>query len=360
MPVRFQNRKAIHKWLRKERVILLILKRKYPPKDVKRIFDSIFTSKLQAEGFVDGIRSTALSAQHTEMKHGGNGHDIFLEIDSASDEELASRYPQYLRDIESAVASIPTSSTARIPRSLAITGPHTNGSRQHVRHAAQENSTTIDSAVLSVRGQPVDPRSQLHAFMYQESPYFEHEECQIEPMISPSLSQTSTPSRKHPKLLFRSAPIHLMYRSRALHTGRFIPPVPEFGSDAFIGIALPHMQKCRKYESPFVSLAQNPRTSIRRLHTACSEGAEEKMFLAVFTYEDLERYKIEEDGSIPDYGPFLARSLELPYLPDGYRGQGEVCKRGYRLMPDVLTVPVAFFQIYIVRPCGSFRCAPSH
>lgn len=251
--------------------MLCLLKRSYDRKHIAPIWTYLFSTRLTIEGFLNGIPSTTLDAQYQEMKGGGTGYEIYTHITDATPNIIERDYGAYLQDIRRAIQDL----------SLEI------------REKTQKPSTTLRSRAVpvpvsvarepaSVNGEVTSIRPILRSFLHYPSPYFtdnqtttsvinkvrthERVETPFPPVLSISTDYYNNQSRLHPLLLFRATPIVAHFRSRRHADPAAIIEKPSpFASQEFRQEVWPHLERDRRYLSPFISLAQNPRNALRRV-----------------------------------------------------------------------------------------------
>jgi len=290
---------------------------------------------------VNGISKTALDSQYSEMKGpGAAGYEIYTHIIHATQNIIEREYGTYLHNIRRAIQDLNlnvafrTSKLAKQVKAQRLSIPR--------RQRAISIPVTVPSELTSIN-EVTSIRPVLRSFLHHPSPYFtghqtttdmtdevrthERVETPVPPVLRISTDSHGNQSRQHPILLFRATPIIANFRSRRHADPAAIIDKPfTFASQAFRKDVWPHLERNRKYPSPFISLAQNPRNALRRVETSRSEEPDREMFLAIFAFNDLQADSQTKFGA--DSGPYLVRNLftteEVSGLPDGYKGAGEV------------------------------------
>lgn len=330
----FPRAKYRHTWKERDRIVLCLLKRRYNRAQVTILWNRLCSQR------PEGLGVTALDGQYAEMKKGGTGHEIFVRIHTASQPLLAQQYQTYLTEIQDAVEHVEVNI-------------HTNsrGLNRATQSRARTRSTiargvpvaaAMAGANLKSNNLEVQLRPELRQFAFEERMYPQEEEeeetlaAQAQAPLDLRHERSPTPtspdqidttlgskaSRKHPMLLFRCAPLKLISDSREENIGQRAIRVPVFGSKDFIDRVVPHMQYCKKYPSPFVSLRQSAKITLQKLEKQRSADIDEKIFFAIYSFDDVQEYAQKLYG--PDSGPYLMTGVDLPYLPGGYNGNTEV------------------------------------
>ncbi|KAK5075965.1 hypothetical protein LTR64_008589 [Lithohypha guttulata] len=269
------------------------------------------------------------------MKKGGNGHEIFSRINTASQPQLEQEYRMYFTEIRNAVEDIERGTTASIINMPAQSRASTRSTLAgDVSVAAALTGINSGSDDTEIRIRP-----QLQQFTYKESTHFQRDETSISSVQAPpdtryeaqllpippvyriDIAFDGTPSRRHPLLLFRAAPFELILNSREQIKGKRAIQVPAFGSKDFMDRVVPHMQGDKTYSSPFVSFRESPKATLQKLEKRRAADIDEKIFFAVFAFNDVQQHAERVYG--PNSGPYLISGIELPYLPGGYTGTTE-------------------------------------
>lgn len=328
--------RTTHKWTKEDRELLCLLKRKYGRKYTTRIFNQILLRRLAREGFTHGMTATSLDAQYQEVKNGGRGYEIYARISTLSENDIRLEHPDILRDIQAAISTLRLDIRPKMSSSTSSTS--TSGRRR--RRPVPPRVTVLNSS-------PTPAPNRLQHYMYRPSPYFlnrqnpTNETSAVGSEASVEISSTVLPAlrintdsrgntvRSHPLLLFRATEDISAFRSRKFtDTNKVVPDPDEANSKEFRDIIRPHLQRDKSYPSPIISFAQNPRNALRRIETTISEDIDQKMFLAIFSFNELEDDLTWNFG--PGSGPYLVQTLysprEISDLPDGYTGRGEVSR----------------------------------
>lgn len=98
--------RIIHKWTKKDREYLVLLKIKYRRKLIAPLFNHLLTRTLSREGFRKGLSAPALDTQYQEIKVGGKDHDVYAQISGLSEARLEIEYRDHLRDIKRAAQTL--------------------------------------------------------------------------------------------------------------------------------------------------------------------------------------------------------------------------------------------------------------
>lgn len=341
-------KKPIHSWTdpaQKDRTILILLKRSYTRPHIAPIFNKVFQRKLTNEGLPEGLAISTLDGQYQDIKKGKAGYDIYDNICKLSQVRIEIEYASQLDTIQKAVRALRTGITyttkalpswnqAQSTRSRTGQSDVVHRVRRNVaRPLVREGRVTDDTANTSLQAFAYDAQSQYFqevnlsrdggADISQTTP-----KTQTETQLSSSATSSgSRRAREPPPLLFRATPTVHEFRARKWHDAtKAIAQPPTFGTHEFKTIAMPHLERDKTYPSPFISLSQNARVTLKRVETAKSEEVDKKMFFVIFSYVDLEACAIPAANG--DIGPYLVPALfpdKLSPLPDGYRGCGEVC-----------------------------------
>lgn len=342
------SNRTIHKWTAKDREYLVLLKLKYARKCVAPVFNQLLARTLAREGLTGGISAPALDAQFQEMKVGGKGHEIYAEIAALSEVRMDIDNRRQIREIEAAARAIPLT-LVRAKNAVRRRTIHRISRVKKVRRirnrAIQRSASRTSSPVVATEEHILPVRQQSFANMI--SPYFAAtatngftndlnitassdsigDDVQIiTPRLRIRTDSNGNKAPQRPLLLFRSEENPTVFRARKFRDLSILVPKPDvFGSKAYRDRALTHLERCDLYPSPFMSFAQNPHNAIRRIELARSQNFDNKRFLAIFAFNDVEADARQNFGS--GAGPHPASMLfkgETSTLPDGYTGGGEV------------------------------------
>ena len=317
--------KPTHSWQKfadqRDRVILCLLKRGRSQRTtITRIFNNVFEAVLAGEGLANGVSSTTLDSQFQTMRSPGlPGHTIYRIIGETETSHLEKLYCKEIAEIHSTIQTLRLEGRFKIQDSYNSKKSTTKPTRTIPLESEDSSSEADVDTVVHVA-------HDLQQYMCQSTP-------PVSVVKKPSSqSQGSKRRQNHPILLFRCTESIKHFKSRRLcgmDEGKRhqMPPLYPFGSKEFWYDARPHLEWDHTYSSPFLSLAQNSKNAMRRVELEKSARFDKKMFLAVFSYDEVKKDAESRHG--PDSGPYLVSGLfakhKVSSLPDGYTGVGDVC-----------------------------------
>lgn len=318
-------RQRTHRWTRENRIVLSLLCQHYDYTTQKHrilaIWNEVFRNDLLEEGLINGklTLSTIESQKGTMSRPYGTGCDVWNEVSRLS-------LGKATRMFSSQNALIKAAERKLIDQQLeAVT--ITSADENEWSDSPSESS----SNPVGDRRQPNEhsggqtEEERLSQTRYQESVNGSNLGQILRRPVSRPLLRTQRlfgqRTIKCPTLLFRGyVSRHGLRARRFVRASATIPAPPPFNTKSFAKQVLPHLEGKISYDSPFMSLAENPKNSLK--------WAQQGRDFAVLLLEDIVQDAENRYGDVGSPYPYLAHNVihhhELLGLPRGYEGSGEV------------------------------------
>ena len=331
-----------HRWSVDDRIILCLLDRLYTWKQQKdhivAVWSHINQEQLIHEGFPDGkVNPHLFGAQRHDCKIGKTGSDIWKRVMRPTLTEAKAVFATQMEMIEAAERELirgrqATAMTARADEwSNSSEGDQEADSLLHDENVHIENLIRdSDAAEQSTQQRKVSTEAESVNELLRR------------PLARPYLRSQHIIGNytvRCPVLLFRG-----FESAHGLRARRFVQTVspttapPQFSSAQYRAEVHPHLERTVPYNSPFLSLAQNPINALKWV------GREDRD-LAILLLQDVGEDALARYGDVGAAYPYLANAIirqhDLNDLPGQYVGRGEVSYLilGHERLADVRSVP---------------------
>lgn len=315
-----------HRWTRENRIVLALLCRRYnfttENRRIVAIWNDIFRNELLEERVPEGkLTFETIRSQKAEMlRIRGTGSDVWNEVSQLPLEAATQIFSTQNALIEIAERELIEEESGMVPmgcaeedeRSDFFSEPST-GVIEH--HGQSDGHARIEAGTPSLSPIP-----------HQEIPH-RNGLGQIlrRPISRPFLRQQRSLGQwtvKCPTLLFRGFQCHHGLRARRfIGASGTLPGPPPYNTKFFAKEVAAHLEGKISYNSPFMSLAQNPMNALKWVQ----QGRRD---FAVLLVDDVIKDAETRYGDVGSPYPYLAYDVihrhELLGLPRGYEGYGEV------------------------------------
>ena len=314
-----------HKWSVEDRTLLSLLCRFYDWKHrkdhIRAVWNHLNHDQLLREGFPDGqLKPHSFAAQRGDYQNGKTGSDIWERVMRTELIALKEVFP-----IEMAMIKAAENELADVKLTTA----------QKAR--ADEWSESEEEDDENATGWLYDERTHVQSSVNEanvvESSSKAHEvpteaqdmtELLRRPLPRPYLRSHHVIGNyavRCPVLLFRGFEPQHGLNARRFIDMELIPPPPSFQSPAYKAEVRPHLYRTIPYESPFLSLAQNPLNALKWVD-------KDNRDFAILLMQDVGDDAVSRYGDVGAAYPYLSHSVVhqhgLHDLPGGYTGRGEV------------------------------------
>ena len=342
------------RWPDDDKLTLALLVREYPARQkrawISAIWNQIHRQQLLIDGFPDGTLPTArLKSQINEMKRGGTGSILWQQVMRCPAARIKRIYAVQSAMIDAAERELAAQNSNMTPVARPDDWSDSSDDEEHL------NGLLYDD---NAHNKPSINNAKVNGCMTQQrqvSP--EHEdmtELLRRPLSRPLLRQQHAIGNYTvtcPVLLFRGfEPAHGLRARRFAEIGSLIPAPPQFSSVAYKNAIHPHLERKIPYDSPVLSLAQNPINALKWV------GRDERD-LAILLLQDVGEDALARYGDVGAAYPYLANAIirehNLNDLPGRYVGRGEVkyLKSGHRALVNTDTVSSMGFNRMSTNRC---------
>lgn len=314
-----------HKWVDDDKITLALLVRKYPARQKKAwlfaVWNLINRQQLLSDGFPDGILPTSrLIGQINEMRHGGTGSTLWQKVMRCSEAQI--------KDVYSIQSALIDAAERELAPKRSTTAPTARRDEWSESPEGEEDLTGLlydDNAHIEPDNHDRDVNRCTSSKHQVPTEHDDMTELLRRPLSRPFLRQQHTIGKytvRCPVLLFRG-----FEQAHGLRARRFAdvfaqtPAPPHLSSATYRAEVHPHLERTVPYDSPFLSLAQNPINALKWV------GYEERD-LAILLLQDVGEDALARYGDVGAAYPYLANAIirqhSLDDLPGRYVGRGEV------------------------------------
>ncbi|KIW61940.1 hypothetical protein, variant [Exophiala xenobiotica] len=305
-----------HVWTPGDRELLGVIQRLYDITNIEitQLFNTVNRTRLEQEGFRNGLRTTAISSQIADLKRTDRG-GVFQDVLSMSASNVRNRFSVLILNIEQAAATLgialPTrhggsfsavSLTRRLPKARLdewATGSEASMSPPARNHVVVEVSAPKRRRIIATPSPSGSPAYISSSFAESQSPTtvsastpdidsdstgtwktdsdsdggdeylaitdndFPATASRINPRLKISFNHKRRSARQRPRLLFRAFdPTHGLTARQFLHSSQ-IPTPSAKDSQEFRTMAFRHLSIDENFQSPFLSWTESAFRSLK-------------------------------------------------------------------------------------------------